>query len=131
MEVTTSIVATPLVFSNEHLPVLTPLSLSVPSVAPQLGEIIRVSATEIQFGWSSVKAGEVDTYLIKYRALQNRQRRNVDEFSVIVETNQTSYILSDLDPRFSYAISMAARNRGGVGVYSDEIIVGCKSWYLY
>lgn len=64
------------------------------------------------------------TYLVKYRPLQTVQKRNTDDLSVIVETNQTGYLISGLDPRFGYGVSVAASNGAGVGNYSQEVLVG-------
>ena len=105
------------------------LSFTVPSIAPTLGEVTRVSATEIRISWAVAEGNsEVDTYFVKYRPLQNtRRKRNVEDTSVEVVTNQTGYQLSGLDPGFSYAVSVAAGNRAGRGNYSMEVTVPCES----
>ncbi len=105
--------------------------LPVPSAAPTVGEIIRTSATEIQVQWSALSSDntEAATYLVRYRPLQSVQKRNADDLSTIVETNRTSFVISELDPRFAYAVSVAARNRGGVGNYSQEVTIECELLY--
>ena len=74
----------------------------MPSVAPALGEIIRVSASEIEVQWSALleeEAGpEVSTYLIKNRPIQTVRKRNADDMATVVETNGTSFVISKLDP---------------------------------
>lgn len=106
--------------------------LTVPSVAPTLGEIIRISATEIQVRWSAIldnTAGVmVDTYLVKYWPLppQRLQKRLSTDLATIIETNRTDYLISGLGPGFSYAVSVAAGNRAGVGNYSQEVVIGCE-----
>lgn len=101
-------------------------------MAPVLGEIIRINAQEIQVTWSKISedgegAGiEVNGYLVKYRPLITIQKRNTEELAIVTETNQTSFLISKLDPRRSYGVSVAARNRAGVGVYSDEFVVKRK-----
>ena len=80
--------------------------------------------------WSETGGGaEVDTYFVKYRPLQGvvRRKRNVEDTAVVVETNQTGYRISGLDPGLSYAVSVAAGNRAGRGNFSMEITVECKS----
>ena len=106
-------------------------SFTVPNVAPTLGEITRISATEIQISWGEVEGdSEVDTYFVKYRPLQSvRRKRNVEDTSVVVETSQTRYRLMGLDPGFSYAVSVAAGNRAGRGNFSMEVTVPCESKY--
>ena len=98
----------------------TKFDFAAPTSAPVLGEVTRVSATEIQVSWSGDVGPEVevDSFLIKYRLLGSS--------SFSLETNQTSYLLTGLEPGFAYAISVAARNRAGVGNFSNEITVGCK-----
>lgn len=100
-----------------------------------MGEVIRVSASEIHIQWApfSDDATEVLTYLVKHRPIrptQNIQKRNTDDLSVIVETNQTSSVISDLDPRLSYAVSVAVSNEGGAGNFSEEIVIGCELWNM-
>ena len=104
--------------------------LAVPHLAPTLGQIIRTSASEIEVQWNALPSEEgleVDTYLVKYRQVHTVQRRDTEDLSIILETNQTSYVISGLDPGLSYAVSVAASNRGGAGNFSQEVVVGCKS----
>ena len=92
-----------------------------------LGEVIRISASEVHIEW--LPADEVLTYLVKYRPIQTSivlQKRNADDLSIIVETNRTMFVISGLDPRFAYGVSVASSNRGGAGNFSEEVVVGCK-----
>lgn len=77
--------------------------------------------------------GVVTAYLVRYRITEDkvdsssrRTRRNADNLTTVIETTDTSIVISDLDPRIVYAVSMAARTEAGVGNYSQETIVGCK-----
>lgn len=92
-----------------------------------LGEIIRISASEIDIQWIPA-SDDVLTYLVKYRPIQasNIQKRDVDDLSIIVETNRTAFVISGLDPRFAYVVSVAAINGGGAGNYSEEAVIGCE-----
>lgn len=109
------------------------MSSPVPSVAPTLGEVTRISAQEIKVTWSEIPedgegAGiEVNGYLVKYRPILAIQKRNTDDLAIVTETNQTSFLLSKLDPGILYAVSVAAKNRAGGGVYSNESVVERKS----
>ena len=76
----------------------------------------------------------VTAYLIRYRIIEDevessgrRARRNANNSTTVIETTDTSIVISDLDPRIVYAVSVAARTDAGVGNYSQETIVGCKS----
>lgn len=72
---------------------------------------------------------EVLTYLVKYRPIRislSIQKRDVDDLSTIVETNQTNVVISGLDQRFAYAVSVAASNGGGPGNHSEEVEIGCE-----
>ena len=53
-------------------------------------------------------------------------RRNSDDLTRVVETNETSLVVSDLDPGAVHAVSVAARTSAGNGSYSQEMIVRCK-----
>ena len=103
---------------------------TAPRVAPNVGVSRRLSATSIQISWdplSTVESlGVVTSYSVKYRVLERVTRRNLDDKSTIVETTNASIILSDLDPRYRYAVSVAAKTIAGIGNYSEEIIIGCK-----
>ena len=85
--------------------------------------------------------GVVTAYLVRYRITEDaevessdrRVRRNANNLSTVIETTDTSVVISDLDPRIVYAVSVAARTDAGVGNYSHETIVPCR-WnnrYLY
>ena len=87
----------------------------------------RLSATTIEMSWSVVGSPEIITsYSVKYRAVEWIAGRNLDITSTIVNTTNTNIIITDLDPRHEYAVSVAATTTAGVGNYSQEIIVGCK-----
>ena len=86
--------------------------------------------------------GVVTAYLVRYRITEDvdvessdrRVRRNADNLSTVIETTDTSVVISDLDPRIVYAVSVAARTDAGVGNYSHETIVPCRwnnSNYMY
>jgi hypothetical protein len=75
--------------------------------------------------------GVVTAYLVRYRITEGeeaesgdrRARRNANNLSTVIETTDTSLVISDLDPRIVYAVSVAARTDAGVGNYSGETIV--------
>ena len=109
------------------------MSSPVPLVAPTLGNVIRISAHEIQVTWTKIsedgEAGiEVTGYLVKYHPIPTIQKRNTEDLSIEIATNQTSLVITKLDPRISYGVSVAARNRAGHGLYSDEFVVERKLW---
>ena len=101
------------------------MSYLVPSVAPRFGEVVRINAQEIQVTWNQITDGKegVTGYLVKYRPIFIIQKRNTEDLSIVIETTQTSFVISELDPRVSYGVSVAARNTAGVGIYSSEFIV--------
>lgn len=101
----------------------------VPTVAPKLGSITRISAKEIQVSWSPLAGGDevaITGYVIKHRPVANIQRRNTEDLAVLIETNETSHVISQLDPRVSYGVSVAAKNAAGRGVFSEEFITDSK-----
>ena len=70
--------------------------------------------------------GVVTAYSVRYRKVERVTRRNVDDISTIVETTNTSIVITDLEPNLRYAVSVAAKTSAGVGNYSDEVTLGCK-----
>ncbi len=101
-----------------------------PIVAPGLGRVIRKSAGEIEISWDTVVKEEepVTGYIVRYRPVvsNQRRRRNTEDLATLIETNQTSHVVTGLNPGISYAISVAAKNRAGIGPYSEDIVVGSK-----
>ena len=98
---------------------------------------MRISATEIEVSWEPLtpeqSMGVVTAYLVRYRITEDeavssggrRERRNANNLTTVIETADTSIVISDLDPRIVYAVSVAARTDAGVGNYSHETIVPC------
>ena len=87
----------------------------------------RLSATTIEMSWSVVGSpGIITSYSVKYRAVEWIAGRNLNIMSTIVNTTNTSIIITDLDPRHECAVSVAATTTAGLGNYSQEIIVGCE-----
>ena len=76
--------------------------------------------------------GIVSGYIVKLRIVPDeevdgrRVRRNSDNLTTVIETNATSLLVGDVDPRIIYAVSVAARTGAGIGSYSPEAVVGCK-----
>ena len=119
---------------------------TVPANPPTIGSVRRISATDIEVNWDPLtpeeSMGVVTAYLVRYRITDDevdqssgrRARRNVDNLTAVIETIDTNIVISDLDPRIVYAVSVTARTNVGVGNYSQERIVGCKLWqilYMY
>ena len=92
--------------------------------APDIGVARRISATSIEMNWDPLS--EAASYSVRYRVVERVARRNLDDTYTTVETTNTSIIITDLDPRLGYAVSVATRASVGVGNYSEEITVGCK-----
>ena len=98
------------------------------SPAPQLGSITRRSAQEIEISWSAVVDDDypITSYVVKYRPITTLQKRNAEDLAVLIETNETCLIISDLDPRITYGVSVAARNIAGLGNFTEEVVTECK-----
>ena len=98
-----------------------------PKIAPSVGTVERVSPEEIQVSWSYNEEGvRLTGFVVKYRHVISIHKRNLEDLTVSIETNQSSCIITGLDPRLAYAVSVAAKNRAGPGVFSEEVIANCK-----
>ena len=95
---------------------------------PELGSISRRSAQEIEISWSVVVDDNypITGYVVKYRPITILQKRNAEDLPVLIETNETNLVISDLDPRIAYGVSVAARNRAGLGNFTEEALTECK-----
>ena len=98
----------------------------VPSVIPTVGMVTRISATEVQVSWDPLSKedslGSSITYLVRYRVHESRVTRNTEDTSSIVEVEESSMVISELEPHLAYAVAVAAKNKRGAGEFSDEII---------
>ena len=107
----------------------------VPSVIPTVGMVTRISATEVQVSWdplSEVESlGSSITYLVRYRVHESRVTRNTEDTSTIVEVEESSRIISELEPHLAYAVAVAAKSKRGAGEFSDEIIADSKYIVLW
>ena len=65
-------------------------------------------------------------YHVKYRPLGGVIRQSLDDMSVVINTTDVEVTITDLDPRVTYAVAVAASTSAGVGNYSEEVVVGCK-----
>ena len=97
---------------------------------PAVGEASRISASQIKLSWQPGDSDSLIThYTVKYYPLTSPgtlpQAREV--LAMFVTTNATEVVISDLDPVTSYSLAVAANNAAGIGSYSEEITVGCKS----
>ena len=90
----------------------------------------RLSATSIEMSWDPISVEEsrgiVIAFSVRYRKVERVSRRNVDDISTVVETTNTSIIITDLEPDLRYTVSVAAKTSVGIGNYSEEITFGCK-----
>ena len=102
------------------------------AMAPTLGEVVRISATEIRLTWEpSINYTLITEYSIKYYPLSTElsspdgQRSN-DDLVYFITTKKTEAILTNLDPVYSYSVAVAAVNDAGTGNYTKEYTVGCE-----
>ena len=108
----------------------------MPANPPSIGSVRRITPSSIEVSWEPLPqeevVGVVTAYLVRYRIVpeeelsRRRSRRNSDNLTTVVETNDTSIVVGDLDPRNFYAVSVAVRTGAGLGGYSPETVVGCK-----
>jgi len=77
-----------------------------------------LSAEEVEVSWSSTEEEDdnLTGHIVKYRPVISIRKRNLEDLAVTIESNQSSCIITSLDPRLAYVISVAARNRAGLYV---------------
>lgn len=97
-------------------------------MAPIVETVTRISAEEIQVTWNPIVDDKVaiTSYVVKYWFIVAIQKRNTEDLAIQVETNQTNYLISQLDPRRSYGVSVAAKNGASLGRFSNAVITNCK-----
>ena len=82
----------------------------------------RISASEIRITLEPTTQYKAN-YTIKYYPLSTVA---YTQKPIFLTTNKTNVVLRDLDPNFSYSISVVAMNGAGRGNYTDEVTVDCK-----
>ena len=92
--------------------------------APNIGVARWLSATSIEMSCDPLS--EAASHSVRYRVVERVAHRNLDDMYTIVETTNINIIITDLDPRLGYAVSVAAKTSVGVGNYSEEITVDCS-----
>ena len=68
----------------------------------------------------------VSMYHVKYRPLDGVTNQNWGGVSTVINTTGLEVTITDLDPRLTYAVAVAASTSAGMGNYSKEIVIGCK-----
>ena len=103
---------------------------AVPAAAPKIKPFLRISATSVRISWQPLtpeeSRGVVSMYHVKYRPLERVTRRSLDDMSVVISTIDLEVTITDLDPRVTYAVAVAASTSAGIGNYSSETVVECK-----
>ena len=66
------------------------------------------------------------SYHVKYRPVDERVRRNLDDTSTVINTTKLDVVIEGLDPRLAYAVAFAASTVAGLGSYSKETVIGGK-----
>lgn len=103
--------------------------VTVPQAAPQVGMVQRVSATTLMVSWSPLSLqesrGNVLQYHVRYRPLDRPVRRNLDDGATIVNSSSSEVVITDLDPRLTYAVALAASTAAGMGAFSTETVAEC------
>lgn len=100
---------------------------TVPIAAPNVGVIMRIRATQIRLSWEQPSSEETLTsYLVRYRVVESRVTRNLDDTSTILEVSGTETVIQGLEPHLKYGVSVAGKTARGIGNYSEETVVGCK-----
>ena len=83
--------------------------------APNIGVARWLSATSIEMSWDPLS--EAASYSVRYRVVERVARRNLENMYAM-KPPTTNNIITDLDPRLGYAVSVAAKTSVGVGNYS-------------
>jgi len=88
--------------------------------------VSRISPTQIEVTWERPQNQVITdfpfSFLVRYREVEARVARNIDDLATFVEFTGSTGIISELDPQLEYGISVAAKNEAGVGDYSSEVI---------
>ena len=94
---------------------------SVPFLAPSWSIVHRESATEVQLQWTrlslATSRGCITEYNIKY-ALSINSTCLFTENVTYTQTQQEQLILTELNPKYEYCVSIAASTEMGNGIFS-------------
>lgn len=105
------------------------LDISVPFAAPRnvLGH--NSSSSSIFLSWEPVSPGftngNITGYRISYTQARTRVRRAISKELTknVLVPNQLNYIINDLKKFTDYEFRVAAKNKRGIGLDSDPILI--------
>ena len=99
---------------------------SVPFLAPSWSIVHRESATEVQLQWTrlslAASRGYITEYNIKYAQSINSTCVFTENVTHI-QTQQEQLLLTELNPKYEYCVSIAASTEMGIGVFSQWTLV--------
>ena len=99
---------------------------SVPFLAPSWSIVHRESATEVQLQWTrlslATSRGYITEYNIKYAQSINSTCVFIENVTHI-QTQQEQLMMSELNPKYEYCVSIAASTEMGIGIFSQWTIV--------
>ena len=97
----------------------------VPNTAPHNVKVTRTSSTTANVAWTKLtlveSRGFITNYTISYYPLS--MKREVKSFKKIENGNEEHSLLMDLEENSEYFLMMAASTRGGLGKYSNSILI--------
>ena len=108
--------------------------LAVPSIAPTVASVKRVSATTVILTWEALSLVESQGFLTDYKvAYINTQRsgcpqidRETTSTTLSVDKESTQIVIKNLDPGLEYCVAIAASTVAGTSGFSDTQKVLCK-----
>ena len=109
------------------------LYLAVPSVAPTVATLKRISATTVIMMWGPLSLVESQGFLTDYKVgYVNTQRSSCPQIdlemstTLSVDKESTQIVINNLNPGLEYCMAIAASTVAGTSGFSDTQKVPCK-----
>ena len=109
------------------------LYLAVPSVAPTVATLKRISATTVIMMWGPLSLVESQGFLTDYKVgYVNTQRSSCPQIdlemstTLSVDKESTQIVINNLNPGLEYCMAITASTVAGTSGFSDTQKVPCK-----
>ncbi len=83
----------------------------------------RESATEVQLQWTRLSLAASRGYITEYNIKYAQSINNTCGNATHIQTRQEQLMLTELNPKYEYCVSIAAATEIGIGIFSEWTLV--------
>ena len=107
-------------FNHNYFSILYKID-TAPPIAPDDIQVIRISDTAINVSWTPLTYSEAQGVILYYELIYNAADSTTARTTVNASATASYIVISGLDPRSYYGVTVAAVTIVGVGAFSDVV----------